>query len=124
MSAQDYTEKDKHEDVKVLHGMGYAQELERRLVAGDHHVGACDDIQPGRVAGLSGVRFGCDPEMEVASVQLEAPGRLGVGTREHDHRRVDLQRPGARREREDELGDEGRATRPPGCRTGSPRSRR
>lgn len=31
MSAQDYTDKDKHEDVKVLHNMGYAQELERRL---------------------------------------------------------------------------------------------
>lgn len=26
-----YTEADKHEDVKVLHGMGYAQELERRM---------------------------------------------------------------------------------------------
>ena len=31
MSAHDYTEQDKHEDIKVLHGMGYAQELERRL---------------------------------------------------------------------------------------------
>jgi amino acid transporter len=31
MSSQDYSEKDKHEDVKVLHSMGYAQELERRL---------------------------------------------------------------------------------------------
>src|SRR3954454_15832496 len=28
---QGYTEADKHEDVKVLHGMGYAQELERRM---------------------------------------------------------------------------------------------
>ena len=31
MSGQDYTEHDKHEDIKVLHSMGYAQELERRL---------------------------------------------------------------------------------------------
>jgi amino acid transporter len=31
MSSQDYTDTDKHEDVKVLHSMGYAQELERRL---------------------------------------------------------------------------------------------
>src|ERR671930_2423635 len=31
MSSQDYSEHDKHEDVKVLHSMGYAQELERRL---------------------------------------------------------------------------------------------
>lgn len=31
MSAQDYSEVDKKEDMKVLHGMGYAQELERRL---------------------------------------------------------------------------------------------
>lgn len=27
----DYTDADRHEDVKVLHGMGYAQELERRM---------------------------------------------------------------------------------------------
>ncbi|MES2144698.1 MAG: amino acid permease, partial [Pseudomonadota bacterium] len=27
----DYTEKDKHEDIKVLHGMGYAQELSRSM---------------------------------------------------------------------------------------------
>jgi amino acid transporter len=31
MSAQDYTETDKHEDIKVLHGMGYAQELQRSM---------------------------------------------------------------------------------------------
>jgi amino acid transporter len=31
MSAQDYSDTDKHDDVKVLHSMGYAQELERRL---------------------------------------------------------------------------------------------
>ncbi|MDX8465195.1 amino acid permease [Mesorhizobium sp. VK23B] len=31
MSAQDYTEVDKHEDLKVLHGMGYAQELSRSM---------------------------------------------------------------------------------------------
>jgi amino acid transporter len=31
MSAQGYTDKDKHEDVKVLHGMGYAQELQRSM---------------------------------------------------------------------------------------------
>jgi amino acid transporter len=31
MSAQDYTETDKHEDMTVLHSMGYAQELERRM---------------------------------------------------------------------------------------------
>ena len=31
MSTSGYTETDKQEDVKVLHGMGYAQELERRL---------------------------------------------------------------------------------------------
>lgn len=30
-SAGGYTETDKHEDLKVLHGMGYAQELERRM---------------------------------------------------------------------------------------------
>jgi amino acid transporter len=30
-SGPGYTESDKHEDVKVLHGMGYAQELERRM---------------------------------------------------------------------------------------------
>ena len=28
-----YTEADKREDVKVLHGMGYAQELDRRMKA-------------------------------------------------------------------------------------------
>ena len=31
MASQGYTEADKSEDVKVLHSMGYAQELERRL---------------------------------------------------------------------------------------------
>ncbi|MFT3988173.1 amino acid permease [Aestuariivirga sp.] len=31
MTASGYTDKDKHEDIKVLHSMGYAQELERRL---------------------------------------------------------------------------------------------
>jgi amino acid transporter len=31
MSSDDYTDKDKHEDVKVLHGMGYAQELSRSM---------------------------------------------------------------------------------------------
>ena len=31
MTQQDYTETDKSEDIKVLHSMGYAQELERRL---------------------------------------------------------------------------------------------
>lgn len=31
MAAPGYTEVDKAEDVKVLHSMGYAQELERRL---------------------------------------------------------------------------------------------
>jgi amino acid transporter len=31
MASDDYTEKDKHEDIKVLHGMGYAQELERSM---------------------------------------------------------------------------------------------
>lgn len=31
MSAQEYTEVDKKEDVNVLHGMGYAQELERSM---------------------------------------------------------------------------------------------
>ncbi len=29
--ADDYTDKDKHEDMKVLHGMGYAQELSRSM---------------------------------------------------------------------------------------------
>jgi amino acid transporter len=29
--ASDYSEKDKHEDLKVLHGMGYAQELSRSM---------------------------------------------------------------------------------------------
>ena len=31
MSQDDYTDKDKHEDLKVLHGMGYAQELQRSM---------------------------------------------------------------------------------------------
>ncbi|TIR43022.1 MAG: amino acid permease, partial [Mesorhizobium sp.] len=31
MAANDYTEVDKAEDIQVLHSMGYAQELERRL---------------------------------------------------------------------------------------------
>src|SRR3954452_20833411 len=31
MSTSGYSETDKHEDIKVLHSMGYAQELERRL---------------------------------------------------------------------------------------------
>ena len=31
MASDDYTDKDKHEDVKVLHGMGYAQELSRSM---------------------------------------------------------------------------------------------
>ena len=31
MAADDYTDKDKHEDTKVLHGMGYAQELSRSM---------------------------------------------------------------------------------------------
>jgi amino acid transporter len=31
MSAQDYTDVDKKEDLKVLHGMGYAQELQRSM---------------------------------------------------------------------------------------------
>jgi len=31
MSTDNYTDKDHHEDVKVLHGMGYAQELERSM---------------------------------------------------------------------------------------------
>lgn len=31
MSKNEYTDKQKHEDVKVLHGMGYAQELARRM---------------------------------------------------------------------------------------------
>jgi amino acid transporter len=31
MSMDNYTDKDKHEDVKVLHGMGYAQELSRSM---------------------------------------------------------------------------------------------
>ena len=29
--ADDYTDKDRHEDIKVLHGMGYAQELSRSM---------------------------------------------------------------------------------------------
>ena len=31
MAAPGYSETDKSEDMKVLHGMGYAQELERRM---------------------------------------------------------------------------------------------
>ena len=31
MAADDYTDRDKHEDLKVLHGMGYAQELSRSM---------------------------------------------------------------------------------------------
>jgi amino acid transporter len=31
MASDDYTDKDHHEDVKVLHGMGYAQELSRSM---------------------------------------------------------------------------------------------
>ena len=31
MAADDYTDKDHHEDIKVLHGMGYAQELSRSM---------------------------------------------------------------------------------------------
>lgn len=31
MAADDYSDSDKHEDVKVLHGMGYAQELQRSM---------------------------------------------------------------------------------------------
>ena len=31
MAADDYTDHEKHEDVKVLHGMGYAQELQRSM---------------------------------------------------------------------------------------------
>lgn len=31
MSSDDYTDKDKHEDIAVLHGMGYAQELQRSM---------------------------------------------------------------------------------------------
>ena len=31
MATNDYTDKDKHEDVKILHGMGYAQELSRSM---------------------------------------------------------------------------------------------
>src|ERR1700754_4238885 len=31
MTHQNYSDVDKSEDVKVLHGMGYAQELERRM---------------------------------------------------------------------------------------------
>jgi amino acid transporter len=29
--ADDYTDKERHEDVKILHGMGYAQELSRSM---------------------------------------------------------------------------------------------
>ena len=31
MASEDYTDRDKHEDVKILHGMGYAQELSRSM---------------------------------------------------------------------------------------------
>lgn len=31
MASEDYSDKDKHEDLKVLHGMGYAQELSRSM---------------------------------------------------------------------------------------------
>ena len=31
MASDNYTEHDKHEDMKVLHGMGYAQELSRSM---------------------------------------------------------------------------------------------
>ena len=31
MASEDYTDKDAHEDIKVLHGMGYAQELSRSM---------------------------------------------------------------------------------------------
>ena len=31
MASDDYTDKDRHEDTKVLHGMGYAQELSRSM---------------------------------------------------------------------------------------------
>jgi amino acid transporter len=31
MASDDYTAKDRHEDIKVLHGMGYAQELSRSM---------------------------------------------------------------------------------------------
>jgi amino acid transporter len=31
MASDDYTDKEKHEDVKILHGMGYAQELSRSM---------------------------------------------------------------------------------------------
>jgi hypothetical protein len=31
MSSDNYSEKDHHEDVKILHGMGYAQELSRSM---------------------------------------------------------------------------------------------
>lgn len=31
MASDDYTDKDKHEDIAVLHGMGYAQELQRSM---------------------------------------------------------------------------------------------
>ncbi len=31
MAIDDYTDKDRHEDIKVLHGMGYAQELSRSM---------------------------------------------------------------------------------------------
>ena len=31
MSSDDYSDHEKHEDLKVLHGMGYAQELQRSM---------------------------------------------------------------------------------------------
>ena len=31
MSSDDYSDNEKHEDLKVLHGMGYAQELQRSM---------------------------------------------------------------------------------------------
>jgi amino acid transporter len=31
MAIDDYTDKERHEDIKVLHGMGYAQELSRSM---------------------------------------------------------------------------------------------
>ena len=48
MSTQGYTETDKHEDIKVLHSMGYAQELERRLSAQPGDVITLDQGPAGR----------------------------------------------------------------------------
>ena len=31
MASDDYSDREKHEDMKVLHGMGYAQELQRSM---------------------------------------------------------------------------------------------